>query len=70
MRGNPVVLSRALAPEIERLAGDVGAGPLLRGRADVVTLDLADPAVALDLDTPDALETYRQASTTPSSTAT
>lgn len=58
-RGNPVVLSAALAPEIARLAGDAGAGPLLRGRADVVEIALDDPAVALDVDTADALERLR-----------
>ncbi len=30
-RGNPVVLSWALAPKIASLAGDTGANPLLRG---------------------------------------
>jgi molybdenum cofactor cytidylyltransferase len=54
-RGNPVVLSRALAAEIEALAGDSGAGPLLRGRADVLEFPVGDPAVAQDVDTPDAL---------------
>jgi len=62
-RGNPVVLSRALAPEVECLAGDVGAGAFLRGRADVVEWPVDDPAVALDVDTAEALA---QASTTPS----
>lgn len=54
-RGNPAVLSRALTREIEALTGDAGAGPLLRGRADVLEVAVGDPAVAQDVDTPDAL---------------
>lgn len=54
-RGNPVLLSRALAPEILRLEGDTGAGPLLRGRADVCEWPVEDASVAQDIDTPAAL---------------
>jgi len=50
-RGNPVVLSRDLQVEIENLSGDVGAGPILRGRPDVVEWPTTDPAVAQDIDT-------------------
>jgi molybdenum cofactor cytidylyltransferase len=50
-RGNPVVLSRALQAEIEGLSGDIGAGPLLRGRSHVVEWATNDPAVAQDIDT-------------------
>jgi len=50
-RGNPVVLSRDLQSEIENLSGDVGAGPILRGRSDVVEWPTTDPAVAKDIDT-------------------
>lgn len=56
-RGNPVLLARALFGEIANLSGDEGARRLLQ-RADaacVVELDLADDAVALDIDTPDDL---------------
>ena len=54
-RGNPVVISRALQPAIEGLSGDVGAGPLLRGRADVVEWPTADTGIVQDIDTPDEL---------------
>ncbi|HEX2552382.1 MAG TPA: nucleotidyltransferase family protein [Microvirga sp.] len=54
-RGNPVVLSAVLAPEIARLSGDSGAGPLLRGRADVVEEPVDAPGVLHDVDTPAAL---------------
>jgi molybdenum cofactor cytidylyltransferase len=50
-RGNPVVISRALQATIERLSGDVGAGPVLRGRSDVVEWPTADEAVVQDIDT-------------------
>lgn len=54
-RGNPVLLNlRRLGPEIARLAGDHGAGPLLKGRGDVLEIP-GDPGTALDIDTPAGL---------------
>ena len=51
-RGNPVLLNlRRLAPDIARLDGDRGAGPLLRGRSDVLEIP-GDSSTALDIDTP------------------
>lgn len=66
-RGNPVILSLALAPEISRLCGDAGAGQLLRGLGEVLEWDVDDVAVTQDVDTPEALRELRsaQASTTP-----
>jgi molybdenum cofactor cytidylyltransferase len=58
-RGNPVVLSTLLRPEIARLTGDTGAGPLLRGRQDVVEEPVETPGVIEDIDTPDALAALR-----------
>ncbi|MGU3667897.1 NTP transferase domain-containing protein [Methylobacterium sp. A49B] len=58
-RGNPVLLNlRRLAPEIGRLSGDHGAGPLLKGRADVLEIP-GDAATALDIDTPSGLAALR-----------
>ena len=58
--GNPVVLARALFDDVARLAGDAGARKLLEGRAErVVVVPVDDPAVALDLDTPEALAAAR-----------
>jgi molybdenum cofactor cytidylyltransferase len=54
-RGNPVLLSCRLAPEIARLEGDRGAGPLLKGLADVRELPWSDERVLVDVDTPEAL---------------
>lgn len=59
-RGNPVLLSRRLAPEIARLTGDVGAGPLLRGLDGVVELAWDDASVTEDIDTTEALERLRR----------
>ena len=70
-RGNPVLLSQVLASEISRLTGDTGAGALLRGRADVLEVPVETEAVAVDIDTADALARLgggdqAPASTTPS----
>ena len=61
-RGNPVVLSAVLAPEIARLEGDAGAGPLLRERGDVIEEPVDAPGVLHDVDTPDALAHLRSGS--------
>lgn len=59
--GNPVVLSRSLFEEVTRLSGDAGARKLLEGRAvRVVVVPVDDAAVALDLDTPEALAAARE----------
>jgi len=50
-RGNPVVISRELRPMIEQLSGDVGAGPMLRGRSDVLEWPMDDVAIVQDIDT-------------------
>ncbi len=58
-RGNPVLLNlRLLAPDIAGLTGDRGAGPLLRGRSDVLEV-AGDAATILDVDTPAALAALR-----------
>jgi len=50
-RGNPVVLSRALEGVIGGLSGDTGAGPVLRGRTDVLEWPTNDEAILQDIDT-------------------
>ncbi|MCJ2021319.1 MULTISPECIES: nucleotidyltransferase family protein [unclassified Methylobacterium] len=57
--GNPVLLNlRRLGADIAHLRGDHGAGPLLRGRADVLEIP-GDAATGLDIDTPAALAALR-----------
>ena len=55
VRGNPVLLSARLAPEIAHLSGDMGARQILRGRDDVRDLPVTSAAARLDIDTPEAL---------------
>lgn len=55
-RGNPVLLDLGrLADDLARLGGDRGAGPILKGRGDVLEIE-ADPGVLFDVDTPEALD--------------
>jgi molybdenum cofactor cytidylyltransferase len=55
-RGNPVLLARALFPAVARLTGDQGARRLLDEAGEAVAeVPLDDPAIALDVDTPEAL---------------
>lgn len=55
-RGNPVLLSRALFAEVAKLDGDQGARKLLAAAGEAVEeVALDDPAIALDIDTPEAL---------------
>jgi molybdenum cofactor cytidylyltransferase len=60
-RGNPVLLAAALFPEVLALEGDVGARSVLERHTQAVRwLDVADPAVVTDLDTPEAYESIQQ----------
>ncbi len=59
-RGNPVLWGRRRFPEILALEGDVGARALIEKNADrVVWVPIDDPAILLDVDTPDALAKLR-----------
>ncbi len=54
-RGNPTLLAATLFADLQRLEGDRGARDLLQLHADRISwLDLDDPAVVVDLDTPEA----------------
>jgi CTP:molybdopterin cytidylyltransferase MocA len=49
--GHPVVLARRHWPAlVDGLSGDVGAGPFLRARADVVAVECGDLATGVDID--------------------
>lgn len=53
-RGTPVLLARRLFAEVRVLEGDLGARPVLARYADAVRwLDVDDPAVVEDVDTPE-----------------
>jgi molybdenum cofactor cytidylyltransferase len=55
-RGNPVLLGRAIFAEVMQLQGDRGAGSLLRGETrGIIECPIDDEAIAIDVDTPDAL---------------
>ncbi|MGL4811720.1 MAG: nucleotidyltransferase family protein [Beijerinckiaceae bacterium] len=57
---HPVLLSRALFSEVERLTGDHGARPLLQSRNDVILTDIADEGATFDADTPAAYSALLQ----------
>jgi molybdenum cofactor cytidylyltransferase len=48
--GHPVLLSSRAFSDLARLTGDEGAGRLLKARADLVHVDIADDAILLDVD--------------------
>lgn len=51
--GHPVVMSAALRPELEALSGDKGARSLLASLGDkVMDLEVDEPAIVFDIDTP------------------
>jgi molybdenum cofactor cytidylyltransferase len=55
-RGHPVGLDYAYRRQLEALRGDVGARALIEQNPDSVTLiDVDDPGVCRDIDTPDDL---------------
>jgi molybdenum cofactor cytidylyltransferase len=54
-RGNPVLWPRRYFAELQRIEGDTGARHLIGAHADeIVEVEIGE-AVALDLDTPEAL---------------
>jgi molybdenum cofactor cytidylyltransferase len=53
-RGNPVLLTRGLFAELRLLTGDVGAREVLARHAEAVRrIEVDDPAVVSDMDTPE-----------------
>jgi molybdenum cofactor cytidylyltransferase len=60
-RGNPVLWSRQFFPEMTGLAGDVGAKHLIGEHAELVAeVEMDDDAVLVDIDTPEALDAFRE----------
>jgi len=61
VRGNPILIARALFPEVMRLDGDVGARRLLAAAGDgVLELAVDDAAIVTDVDTPEALRALEE----------
>lgn len=59
-RGNPVLWGRRHFADIAALTGDVGARALIeQASASVVWVPLDDPAILVDVDTPEALSSLR-----------
>lgn len=59
-RGNPVLWGRAYFDEIAALSGDVGARHLIGAHQDAVCeVAVEDEAIFVDVDTPAALQAYR-----------
>jgi molybdenum cofactor cytidylyltransferase len=54
-RGNPVVWSRQFFPELMAVTGDTGGRRLIEAHRDAVVEVELGAAVALDVDTPEAL---------------
>ena len=54
--GHPVVFPRVYFEDIEALEGDVGAKAVIEAHKDkVLTVEVDDPGILLDIDTPDDL---------------
>ncbi|MBI1239386.1 MAG: NTP transferase domain-containing protein [Alphaproteobacteria bacterium] len=59
-RGNPILWARSFVPEMMRLTGDKGAKELLGEAADsLCEVEIDNPGILYDLDTPEALEAAR-----------
>lgn len=72
VRGNPVLLDRAVLPELGALHGDIGCRALFPGHTEeLVEVPVTDPGILIDVDTPDELAKLEQTlRRSPSPTAT
>ena len=62
IRGNPVLIDRTLANEVDAITGDRGCRALrLRHPKETVEVPVDDPGVVIDLDTPEDLAQARRA---------
>ena len=60
-RGNPVLWARAYFPALQAIRGDTGARHLIgENEAEVVEIEAEGDAIFTDVDTPDALATWRR----------
>jgi molybdenum cofactor cytidylyltransferase len=58
-RGNPVVLARRIFPDVAKLNGDHGAGPLLKLIDDVIEVPVSSAEIHVDIDTREDLQRVR-----------
>jgi molybdenum cofactor cytidylyltransferase len=59
-RGNPVLWAKRFFPEMQDIAGDVGARHLIGAYPELVAeIEMAGEGVLLDIDTPETLAAYR-----------
>jgi xanthine dehydrogenase accessory factor len=62
VRGNPVLIDRTLASEVDAITGDRGCRALrLRHPEETVEVPVDDPGVVIDLDTPEDIARARRA---------
>lgn len=54
--GNPVLLDRSLFDKARQLKGDEGFRSILRDSQNVIRIEVDDPGILLDVDTPEDLE--------------
>jgi molybdenum cofactor cytidylyltransferase len=58
-RGNPVLWARRFIPEMQEIAGDVGARHLIGAYPELIAeVEMTGDGVMLDIDTPEALSRY------------
>lgn len=63
-RGNPVLLAKSYLEALTHLKGDVGAKHIIASNPDLVAeVEMPDPAILVDLDTPEALAHYQETNT-------
>ena len=61
-RGNPVIWARRFFPELMAVTGDVGARHIIANVAEAVAeVSVTDPAITVDVDTPDVLARISEA---------
>jgi molybdenum cofactor cytidylyltransferase len=61
-RGNPVIWARRFFPELMAVTGDVGARHIIANVAEAVAeVPVSDPAITVDVDTPDVLARISEA---------
>lgn len=61
-RGNPVIWARRFFPELMAVTGDVGARHIIASVAEIVAeVAVTDPAITVDVDTPDVLARISEA---------